>query len=42
MNELGAKVRGAGTDTIFIDGVDRLEGCVFEIIPDRIVSGTVM
>lgn len=42
LNALGAKVRGAGTDMIAIDGVDALGGCDFEIIPDRIVTGTVM
>lgn len=42
LNEMGGQVRGAGTDTITIDGVPSLSGCDFEIIPDRIVTGTVM
>ncbi|MFC5467167.1 UDP-N-acetylglucosamine 1-carboxyvinyltransferase [Cohnella suwonensis] len=42
LNTMGAKVRGAGTDTLTIDGVESLGGCDFEVIPDRIVSGTVM
>lgn len=42
LNEMGGQVRGAGTDTITIDGVPSLFGCDFEIIPDRIVTGTVM
>lgn len=40
LNKMGAQVRGAGTDTITIDGVKRLGGCVHEIIPDRIEAGT--
>ncbi|CAM3727837.1 UDP-N-acetylglucosamine 1-carboxyvinyltransferase [Cohnella lubricantis] len=42
LNEMGGQVRGAGTDTIIIDGVPSLSGCEFDIIPDRIVTGTVM
>lgn len=42
LNEMGAKVSGAGTDIITIDGVQSLDGCDYEVIPDRIVSGTVM
>lgn len=42
LNEMGAKVKGAGTDTLIIDGVSSLDGCDFEVIPDRIVTGTVM
>lgn len=42
LNRMGAKVQGAGTDTIVIEGVDTLHGASFGIIPDRIVSGTVM
>lgn len=40
LNNMGAKVRGAGTDTIRIDGVDELTGCRHTIIPDRIEAGT--
>ncbi|MCC3372860.1 UDP-N-acetylglucosamine 1-carboxyvinyltransferase [Cohnella sp. REN36] len=42
LNRMGAQVRGAGTDTITVDGVNSLSGCDYEIIPDRIVTGTVM
>lgn len=37
---MGAKIRGAGTDTITIEGVETLQGCNHEIIPDRIEAGT--
>ena len=40
LNTLGAKVRGAGTDKIIIDGVERLHGGQFRVLPDRIESGT--
>lgn len=40
LNNMGAKIRGAGTDTIRIEGVDRLEGCRHTVIPDRIEAGT--
>lgn len=40
LNSMGAKVRGAGTETIRIDGVDSLGSCTYRIIPDRIVTGT--
>jgi len=36
----GAKIKGAGTDTIIIDGVSRLGGGTYEIMPDRIETGT--
>jgi UDP-N-acetylglucosamine 1-carboxyvinyltransferase len=37
---MGAKISGAGTNTIVISGVDRLHGTEFEIAPDRIEAGT--
>lgn len=37
---MGAKIEGAGTDTIRVTGVDRLEGCTFSVMPDRIETGT--
>jgi UDP-N-acetylglucosamine 1-carboxyvinyltransferase len=37
---MGARIRGAGTPTIFIDGVDRLHGADYAVIPDRIEAGT--
>ncbi|KIL43289.1 UDP-N-acetylglucosamine 1-carboxyvinyltransferase [Jeotgalibacillus campisalis] len=42
MNKMGAKIKGAGTDTIRIEGVDHLTGAVHNIIPDRIEAGTFM
>ncbi|PEW44274.1 UDP-N-acetylglucosamine 1-carboxyvinyltransferase [Bacillus thuringiensis] len=42
LNAMGAKVRGAGTGTIRIEGVDRLYGANHSIIPDRIEAGTFM
>lgn len=38
--KMGAKIRGVGTDTITIDGVEHLHGTFHEIIPDRIEAGT--
>jgi UDP-N-acetylglucosamine 1-carboxyvinyltransferase len=40
LNAMGARVRGAGTDTIRIDGVDELHGASHTVIPDRIEAGT--
>ena len=37
---MGAKIRGAGTDTIVVEGVERLSGTHYEVLPDRIESGT--
>lgn len=42
LNKMGAKIRGAGTDTIRIEGVDKLHGADYTIIPDRIEAGTYM
>ena len=42
LNSMGAKVRGAGTDTIRIRGVERLHGTEYSIIPDQIEAGTFM
>ncbi|KAA0776548.1 UDP-N-acetylglucosamine 1-carboxyvinyltransferase [Bacillus sp. BB51/4] len=42
LNAMGAKVRGAGTGTIRIEGVDKLYGGNHSIIPDRIEAGTFM
>ena len=42
LNSMGADVRGAGTDTIKIHGVDKLHGCEYTIIPDQIEAGTYM
>lgn len=40
LTNMGAKIKGAGTDIIRIDGVDQLHGCLHTIIPDRIEAGT--
>jgi UDP-N-acetylglucosamine 1-carboxyvinyltransferase len=40
MNKMGARIRGAGTDTIVIDGVEAMGGAEHTIIPDRIETGT--
>jgi len=40
LNNMGAKISGAGTSTIKIVGVDSLSGCFHEVIPDRIEAGT--
>ncbi|PZD93887.1 UDP-N-acetylglucosamine 1-carboxyvinyltransferase [Paenibacillus sambharensis] len=42
LNQIGAKILGAGTDTITIEGVRSVVPCRYRIIPDRIVTGTVM
>jgi UDP-N-acetylglucosamine 1-carboxyvinyltransferase len=42
LNRLGARVRGAGTDRIIIEGVSRLHATDYQVIPDRIVTGTMM
>ena len=42
LNSMGADVRGAGTDTIKVNGVDRLHGGSYTIIPDQIEAGTYM
>lgn len=42
LNKCGAKIHGAGTDTVIIDGTEKLHGCEHEIIPDRIEAGTFM
>ena len=40
LNVMGAQVSGAGTDTITIEGVARLHGGHYEVLPDRIEAGT--
>ena len=40
LNNMGAKITGAGTSTIKIEGVDYLHQCFHEVIPDRIEAGT--
>ena len=40
LQKMGAKIEGAGSDTIHIQGVDRLTAADYEVMPDRIESGT--
>ena len=40
LNAMGAKVMGAGTDTIEIEGVERLSGTEYSVLPDRIETGS--
>ena len=40
LNSMGAKIEGAGTDRIIIDGVDSVHGATHRILPDRIETGT--
>lgn len=42
LNSMGAEIKGAGTDTIKINGVENLSGTNYSIIPDRINTGTYM
>lgn len=42
LNSMGANIKGAGTDTIKIRGVEALHGCTYSIIPDQIEAGTYM
>ncbi len=37
---MGARIQGAGTDTIVVEGVERLHGGSYEVLPDRIEAGT--
>ena len=42
LNKMGARIKGAGTDTIKIEGVERVHGASHTVIPDRIEAGTYM
>ena len=42
INKMGGEVSGAGTDTIIINGVEKLSGGEYSVIPDRIEAGTYM
>ncbi len=42
LNDMGAKVTGGGTGTIFIEGQRNLHGCTYRPIPDRIEAGTIL
>ena len=40
LNSMGARIEGAGTDTLVIEGVERLDGTHYRVLPDRIETGT--
>ncbi|WP_017430640.1 UDP-N-acetylglucosamine 1-carboxyvinyltransferase [Vreelandella jeotgali] len=40
LNKMGAKIRGQGTDTLVVEGVERLQGCSHDVMADRIETGT--
>lgn len=40
LNSMGANIKGAGTDVIRIEGVEKLHGCTYSVIPDQIEAGT--
>jgi UDP-N-acetylglucosamine 1-carboxyvinyltransferase len=40
LNAMGARVSGQGTGTIVVEGVERLHGCSFDVMPDRVEAGT--
>jgi UDP-N-acetylglucosamine 1-carboxyvinyltransferase len=40
INAMGGKIENAGTDTITIHGVEKLRGCDYSVLPDRIETGT--
>ncbi|TXI72007.1 MAG: UDP-N-acetylglucosamine 1-carboxyvinyltransferase [Dokdonella sp.] len=40
LNSMGARIQGAGTSSIVIEGVERLSGTDYEVLPDRIETGT--
>ncbi|MDI6893131.1 MAG: UDP-N-acetylglucosamine 1-carboxyvinyltransferase [Bacillota bacterium] len=42
LNAMGARITGAGTDVIHVEGVRELGGCQHQVIPDRIEAGTMM
>jgi len=42
INRAGGNITGAGTSTVVIRGVPKLNGCIYRPIPDRIVTGTLM
>ncbi|GAA0364648.1 UDP-N-acetylglucosamine 1-carboxyvinyltransferase [Bacillus horti] len=42
LNQMGARISGAGTDTIYIEGVPKLSPTAYKVIPDRIITGTLL
>lgn len=39
LNKMGANITGAGTSTIYIEGVEKLKSCIHSVIPDRLIAG---
>lgn len=39
LNKMGANIKGAGTETIYIEGVNSLKSCIHTVIPDRLIAG---
>lgn len=42
LNHMGANIKGAGTDTIHIEGITYLHGCSYTVIPDRLIAGALL
>lgn len=42
LNKMGGNIKGAGTDTIIIEGVSELKGCKHSVIPDRLIAGSIL
>ena len=42
LNQMGARITGAGTGTVSIVGVERLHGAIYRPIPDRVEAGTLL
>jgi UDP-N-acetylglucosamine 1-carboxyvinyltransferase len=40
LNAMGARITGQGTSTLTVEGVERLSGCRFDVMPDRVEAGT--
>ncbi len=40
INAMGGNITGQGTDTVIVEGVERLHGCTYSVLPDRIETGT--
>lgn len=40
LNKMGARIKGAGTNVITIEGVDYLKGCEYTVMPDRLIAGS--
>lgn len=42
LSDMGARISGAGTGTIFVEGCEKLHGCTYRPIPDRVEAGTIL